>query len=76
LTLVGESETPVARLGIIEMDFKAGDVVRLQSGGSQMTVQNVDGDRISCIWWENGDGIQRHTFPAICLEKIRSVEED
>lgn len=31
--------------------FKKGDVVRLKSGGPQMTVMEVDGTRVACIWY-------------------------
>ena len=32
--------------------FESGDIVQLKSGGPQMTVSNVNGKIISCMWWE------------------------
>ncbi len=41
--------------------FKTGDIVKLRSGGPEMTVTSVEGDDIVCTWFdENGvnqDGI-------------------
>ncbi len=41
--------------------FKVGDVVRLKSGGSRMTIEKVDGDYVSCVWFE-GAKMERATF--------------
>jgi uncharacterized protein YodC (DUF2158 family) len=59
------------------MHFSKGDLVRLKSGGSPMTVHEVDADLsgVSCIWLDSEQGIQRETFPAIVLEKMRSDED-
>jgi uncharacterized protein YodC (DUF2158 family) len=38
--------------------FKAGDVVRLKSGGPKMTVvdpKSKDGASVYCAWWNGGD---------------------
>lgn len=48
--------------------FAVGDVVRLNSGGEIMTVENVDGDDVSCVWFE-GKRIQRESFAAGTLRK-------
>ena len=32
--------------------FAVGDVVQLKSGGASMTVERVDGDDMSCVWFE------------------------
>lgn len=33
------------------MNFQAGDVVRLKSGGPLMTITEVNGNVITCIWF-------------------------
>jgi len=34
--------------------FKKGDVVKLKSGGPDMTVENVKVSKATCIWFVNG----------------------
>jgi uncharacterized protein YodC (DUF2158 family) len=47
--------------------FVVGDVVQLKSGGQSMTVEEVAGDDISCVWFE-GKNLQRQTFGAGTLK--------
>jgi uncharacterized protein YodC (DUF2158 family) len=56
--------------------FKAGDVVRLPSGGAKMTVTGqpvVDGRIIEgfavCVWHDAGGRLGEHTFPEDALVK-------
>ncbi len=35
--------------------WKAGDVVRLKSGGVPMTVRSVEGEMALCQWFEKGE---------------------
>jgi uncharacterized protein YodC (DUF2158 family) len=49
--------------------LKAGDVVRLKSGGPKMTVQG-EGDfegQILCQWFDKGE-VKIGSFPAVSLE--------
>jgi uncharacterized protein YodC (DUF2158 family) len=57
-------------------DFNVGDVVRLKSGGPNMTVDNASGSRIICIWFES-DGIHFHqqSFGQGALEKVAPAEK-
>ncbi|MFH1719033.1 MAG: DUF2158 domain-containing protein [Planctomycetota bacterium] len=48
--------------------FVVGDVVQLKSGGESMTVEEIDGDDVSCVWFE-GKRLQRQTFGAGTLKK-------
>lgn len=48
--------------------FAVGDVVKLKSGGEPMTVEQVEGDDVSCVWFE-GKRVQRETFTAGTLKK-------
>jgi uncharacterized protein YodC (DUF2158 family) len=45
-----------------------GDVVKLNSGGEAMTVEEIDGEDVSCVWFE-GKRVQRGTFGAAVLTK-------
>ena len=48
--------------------FVVGDVVQLKSGGEAMTIEEIDSDDISCVWFE-GKRTQRGTFVAATLKK-------
>jgi len=48
--------------------FKVGDVVQLKSGGVRMTVERIDGEDISCVWFE-GKRVERNAFPVGALQK-------
>jgi uncharacterized protein YodC (DUF2158 family) len=39
-----------------EEKFKAGDVVRLASGGPLMTVAHVEDGSVCVMWWKTVDG--------------------
>jgi uncharacterized protein YodC (DUF2158 family) len=45
-----------------------GDVVQLKSGGTSMTVEEIDGDHVWCVWFE-GKKAQREKFGAGTLRK-------
>jgi uncharacterized protein YodC (DUF2158 family) len=62
------------------MDFHAGDLVKLKSGGPVMTVERVgkasmtEEEAVWCVWFEtvrNQRVGQRETFPPIVLEKAQ-----
>jgi uncharacterized protein YodC (DUF2158 family) len=47
--------------------FKAGDVVRLKSGGPGMTIDAIEGDQCVCLWFGN-DNVElqpRHFMPHV-----------
>lgn len=46
--------------------FKAGDVVALNSGGPSMTVTEANEDRVWCVWIADGKA-QTNSFPPACL---------
>ena len=50
------------------MGFAIGDVVRLKSGGVNMTVEKIDGQNVHCVWQREGE-TKRETFAAANLEK-------
>ena len=36
-------------------NFKSGDVVRLNSGGPDMTIKSISGHQVSCVYFHGGD---------------------
>jgi len=50
--------------------FSVGDIVQLKSGGQPMTVEEVDGSDISCVWFE-GKNAHRQTFVAATLKPYK-----
>lgn len=50
---------------------RPGDVVRIWSGGPEMTVAGADTDTgwLTCVWWEGGDpGYRSLALPPEALE--------
>ena len=52
------------------MNFNSGDTVQLKSGGEIMTIEEIDDDSATCIWFDNKK-IERHTFLLITLKTIQ-----
>ena len=50
------------------MDLKLGDVVMLKSGGHPITVAEVHGDAIVCLWMGGEGDLFRETLPSAVLE--------
>lgn len=43
--------------------IRAGDLVRLRSGGPLMTVREVEGDQITCYWSTDEGNVLSGSFP-------------
>ncbi|HVA17462.1 MAG TPA: DUF2158 domain-containing protein [Candidatus Dormibacteraeota bacterium] len=54
--------------------FKAGEIVKLNSGGHPMTILSVSRRGVKCTWAVRGD-IKEKTFPAIALTKPDELEK-
>ena len=50
------------------MEIKAGDVVMLKSGGMPLTVADVDGNDIECVWLGEEGDLFRETLPRAVVE--------
>ena len=58
----------------MEDKLKIGDVVVLNSGGPDMTIVEIDGDKATC-WWQGHFGdVDQHEFPIACLKPAPSKE--
>ena len=51
------------------MNFKVGDTVQLKSAGEIMTIEEIDDDSATCIWFDNKK-VERHTFLLITLQPV------
>ena len=51
------------------MDFKVGDRVMLISGGEVMTVEEINGDLVDCVWF-NRKKVERDSFLPATLRKF------
>jgi uncharacterized protein YodC (DUF2158 family) len=58
------------------MDLKAGDIVMLKSGGQPMTVAEVKGDEVLCLWMGMEGELHREELPLAVLEQVEVEEDD
>ncbi len=52
-----------------QAEFKVGDVVQQQSGGTKMTVQKVDQWGVHCTWFDEARRLLEASFPADTIKK-------
>ncbi len=55
------------------MDLKPGDVVILKSGGHPLSVVEVNGDKVACVWMGNEGDLFRETLPLAVLELAEPI---
>jgi len=58
------------------MDLKPGDVVILKSGGVPITVAEVNGDTILCVWMGGEGDLFRESLPLAVLELVELEASD
>jgi uncharacterized protein YodC (DUF2158 family) len=58
------------------MDLKPGDIVVLKSGGHPITVAEVNGDAVTCLWMGGEGDLFRETLPLAVLELTEIEEEE
>jgi uncharacterized protein YodC (DUF2158 family) len=58
------------------MELKAGDIVMLKSGGQPLTVAEVKGDDVLCLWMGVEGDLFRETLPLAVLEQLEELEDD
>ncbi|MBR0975224.1 MULTISPECIES: DUF2158 domain-containing protein [Bradyrhizobium] len=58
------------------MELKAGDIVMLKSGGQPLTVADVKGDDVICLWMGVEGDLFRETLPLAVLERLEELDED
>ncbi|MCK1385756.1 DUF2158 domain-containing protein [Bradyrhizobium sp. 21] len=58
------------------MELKAGDIVMLKSGGQPLTVAEVKGDDVLCLWMGVEGDLFRETLPLVVLEQLEELDDD
>jgi uncharacterized protein YodC (DUF2158 family) len=58
------------------MDLKPGDVVILKSGGLPMTVAEIKGDAVACVWTGGEGDLFRETLPMAVLDPVDIEDPD
>ncbi|RXT43078.1 YodC family protein [Bradyrhizobium betae] len=58
------------------MELKAGDIVMLKSGGQPLTVAEVKGDDVLCLWMGMEGDLFRETLPLATLIQVEEDEDD
>ena len=58
------------------MELKAGDVVMLKSGGQPLTVVEVKGSDVLCVWMGLEGNLYRETLPLAVLIRAEVDDED
>jgi len=58
------------------MPLKPGDVVMLKSGGHPLTVADVKGNDVLCLWIGNEGDLFRETLPLAVLEALEEEIDD
>jgi uncharacterized protein YodC (DUF2158 family) len=65
-----ELEKTVSRTFNEFEDFNVGDVVKLKSGGPNMTVDNSSSSRITCVWFDADTVYHMRNFDQGAIEKV------
>ncbi|MCK1651693.1 DUF2158 domain-containing protein [Bradyrhizobium sp. 149] len=58
------------------MELKAGDIVMLKSGGQPLTVADVKGDDVLCLWMGAEGDLFRETLPRAVLEQLEELDDE
>jgi uncharacterized protein YodC (DUF2158 family) len=52
------------------MPYEVGAKVQLKTGGQNMTLEAVDGEKVTCIWFDKKGSLQRAEFLAATIEDV------
>ncbi|EID0030069.1 DUF2158 domain-containing protein [Vibrio alginolyticus] len=52
------------------MSFNEGDVVKLKSGGPDMTIVEIDSEGCFCQWFDDKGQMMSNVFKPVILEKV------
>ena len=58
------------------MELKAGDIVMLKSGGQPLTVAEVKGEDVLCLWMGMEGDLYREELPLAVLDQVVEEEDE
>jgi len=58
------------------MELKAGDIVMLKSGGQPMTIAEVKGEDVLCLWMGMEGDLFRETLPLAALVQVEEEDDE
>ena len=58
-----------------EVKIQVGDLVRLRSGGPTMTVNYVNKEEFSCVYFRHGSSYQSYIFGEGALKRVQEETE-
>ena len=58
------------------MELKAGDIVMLKSGGQPMTIAEVKGEDVLCLWMGMEGDLFRETLPLATLMQVEEEDDE
>lgn len=54
--------------------YKAGDIVKLKSGGPSMTVDKINNNKVSCVWFKD-ERLKTAVFRKDTLELVEGAKK-
>jgi uncharacterized protein YodC (DUF2158 family) len=69
-------DTPNFDCATETVEFRVGDVVRLNSGGPKMTIESIVGEVALCSWMAltYAFGVGRHHFNVATIKKVNAAD--
>lgn len=59
-----------------EVDFKVGDIVKLNSSDILMTIKSIDNDILTCRWFDKNDTLQSAIFNKTEIYLVNGLENN
>ena len=59
----------------LDVEFNIGDTVNLNSSDVLMTIKSIDGDMLTCRWFDKNDILQNSTFNILEISMVEKIQE-
>jgi len=60
----------------IEIEYEIGDIIRLNSGGPLMTIQNINNNTFICRWFDKNNTLQSEKFNILEIKLFNQFEDN